>query len=94
MKTELDHFRKLVEYLWDDNQEAFNILYFLKSNYKAWPQMLIYLKDNKLTGQKLVDFFKNESPDGGGYHMGATFLAARIKGQKFNIDGIKIDELI
>lgn len=91
---ELQGLRQVISYLWDGNQEAFSILYFLKSNYKEWPAMIKWLKDNNLKGQRLVEMFQNESPDGGGYHMGATFILSRLKGFKHGTVGIKGDELL
>ena len=91
---ELQGLRQIISFLWDGNQEAFNILLFIKSNYKEWPAMIRWMKANKLVGQKLVDMFKNESPDGGGYHMGAMFILSRLKGFKHEVVGVKIDELL
>ena len=91
---ELEGLKKVISYLWDGNNEAFAAIYFLKSNYKEWPAMLTWLKRNKLTGQKLVEFFQNESSDGGGYHMGATKILSALKGLKFQTEAIKINELI
>jgi len=91
---ELAGLRKVIEFLWDGNQEAFNALYFIKSNYKEWPSMMQWLKANQLKGQALADMFKNESPDGGGYHMGATYILSRLKGIKHGTKTIKIDELL
>jgi len=91
---ELAGLRKVIEHLWDGDNEAFGALLFIKSNYKEWPDMMRWLKTNKLVGPKLVQFFKNESPDGGGFHMGATFILSRLKGRKFNTEGVKIDELL
>lgn len=91
---ELQGLRKIISYLWDGNQEAFNILYFVKSNYKEWPNMIMYMKNNNLRGDKLVELFKNESPDGGGFHMGATYILSKLKGLKFGTEGIKVDELL
>lgn len=95
MMKELDALKKIVSYLWDGNNEAFHAIHFIKGNYKEWPAMLVWLKRNDIKGQKLVDFFKNESTDdGGGYHMGATYILSKIKGHKNVIVGVKIDELI
>ena len=91
---ELEGLKKVISYLWDDNQQAFQILFFIKSNYKEWPAMIRYMKENNLKGERLVQMFQNESPDGGGYHMGATFILSRLKGLKHGIEGIKIDELL
>ncbi len=87
--------RKVLEYLCDGNQEAFGILYYIKGNFKEWDAIIKWLKDNKITGQKLVDFFKNESDEtGGGYLLGVTTILSRLKGHKHLIKGIKADELI
>jgi hypothetical protein len=91
---ELAGLRKVISYLWDQNNEAFAALLFVKSNYVEWPAMITWMKNNGLRGQALVDFFKNESPDGGGYHMGATFILSRLKGHKTGTVGIKADELL
>lgn len=91
---ELQGLRQVISYLWDGNQEAFNILYFIKSNYKEWPKMVKWLKDNNLKGKALAEMFANESPDGGGYHMGATYILSKIKGNKHGLTPIKLDELL
>lgn len=92
---ELAGLKKLVDYLWDGNQEAFNAIVFIKGNYKQWPEILKWLKDNKMTGQKLADFFKNESDHtGGGYHLGVTLILSRLKGHKHILKSVKIDELL
>lgn len=91
---ELQGLRQIISYLWDGNQDAFNILYFIKSNYKEWPKMIKWLKDNNLKGKTLVEMFQNESPDGGGYHMGATYILSKIKGNKNGLTTIKVDELL
>lgn len=91
---ELQGMRKVISYLWDENQEAFNILYFVKNNYKEWASMMMWMKQNKLIGAKLVQMFQNESPDGGGYHMGAIYILSRLKGFKHQTEGIKVDELL
>lgn len=92
--SELEGLKKVVEYLWDGNQEAFNALYFIKSNYKEWASILKWLKDNNLRGQRLADLFKNESPDGGGYHLGVTLILSRMKGHKNGTVSVKVNELI
>lgn len=91
---ELKGLRQVISYLWDENQEAFNVLYFVKSNYKEWPAMMMWLKRNGKKGKSLVELFQNESPDGGGYHMGATYILSRLKGIKVGTEGVKMDELI
>lgn len=90
---ELVALKKIFNYLCDGEMEAANILYFLKSNYVQWRDMVVWLKRNNVRGKKLVQLFQNESPDGGGYHMGATYILSRTKGLKHEVRGIKIDEL-
>lgn len=90
---EMRMLRAAFEYLADGNMEAGGILIFLKGNYKRWADMFTWLKKNEMRGKKLVELFQNESPDGGGYHLGATYILSRIKGHKNHIVGIKADEL-
>lgn len=91
---ELEGLRKVLEYLWDGEQEAFNALLWCKSNYKEWPQMIMYCKRNRIKGKKLVELMQNESPDGGGYHLGWEFIHSRMQGIKSEVVGIKGDELL
>ena len=91
---ELQGLRKVIEYLWDGEQEAFNALLFMKSNYKRWPDMVRFLKANNIKGKKLVELMQNESPDGGGYHMGCSKIISMMDGIKFNTRMIKGDELL
>lgn len=86
---ELAGLRKVIEWLWDGNIEAFNALLWCKSNYKEWPDMIMYCKKQNLRGSKLVEVMRNASPDGGGYHMGWEYINSRMKGNKHNIIGIK-----
>lgn len=91
---ELIGLRKVLAYLYDENPEAFKILLYIKQTYKQWPDMIRWLKHNQLYGQRLVEFFQNESPDGGGYLMGCLTILSRLKGNKHRIDNIKADELL
>lgn len=91
---EIQALRRVIEYLWDGNNGAFAALTFIKGNYKRWPEMIAWLKKNEIRGQALADLFKNESKDGGGYHMGAMYILSRIKGHKNEIVNIKADELL
>lgn len=85
--------RKLIEFLWGGNNEAFNALYYIIETYKNWEEYLNWLSKNKLTGKKLIEFFQNESPDGGGYLMGISFVASRLDGNKNEIKGINAGDL-
>tara|TARA_R110001599_G_scaffold21054_1_gene78612 strand:+ start:344 stop:640 length:297 start_codon:yes stop_codon:yes gene_type:complete len=91
---ELQGLRKVIEYLWDGEQEAFNALYFIKSNYKEWPEIFHWFKTNKLVGTKLVELFQNESPDGGGYHLGVEMVVSRIRGAKAQVNALNVDDLL
>lgn len=91
---ELEGLRKVLAYLYDGEQEAFNALYFIKSNYKQWPQILMWLKNNKIKGKKLVELMQNESPSGRGYHLGVTKIISMMEGMKHNERSIKINELL
>ena len=100
LKGQLSEYQKQInavkaafDWLCDGNTEAAAALIFIKGNYKQWADMMTWLKHNRIRGQALADLFKNESPDGGGYHMGATYILSRMKGHKNHIEGIKIDEL-
>lgn len=86
--------RRAFEWLCDGNAEAAAALIFIKGNYKQWADIMSYLKRQKLRGQAIADLFKNESPDGGGYHMGVTFILSRMKGHKNLTVSVKVDELI
>ncbi len=91
---ELQGLREVLSYLWDGEQEAFNALLFIKSNYKQWPDMIKWLKDNRIKGKKLVELMQNESPDGKGYHLGATKIISMMEGLKFRERMIKANELM
>lgn len=97
IEAELRGMQKVFFYLLGEDTnyhaQAFAALHFIKSNYKEWDKILIWLKRNELYGKKLVEFFQNESPDGGGYHMGVTLILSRIKGNKNFESTIKLDEL-
>ena len=93
LQNELMGLRTILAYIYDGEQEAFNILYFVKANYKEWDLMIKYMKDNNLRGKKLVELFQNESMDGGGYHMGATYILSRVRGHKNSVEMVKFDQL-
>lgn len=92
-RANLQGLMKVFMFLCDENVEAYNALYFIGENYKEWEQMFVWLKRNNKCGKSLVELFQNESPDGGGYHMGAIHILSRIKGHKHNTVSIKGDEL-
>lgn len=87
-QQELMGLRLVFDYLVDGNQEAGLALYYVKSNFKRWPEIIKYLKDNKIRGQALADLFKNESDSTGqGYLMGAQFILGRIEKNKRKLTG-------
>lgn len=85
--------RRAFEWLCDGNAEAAAALIFIKGNYKQWADIMTWLKMNRLRGQALADLFKNESPDGGGYHLGVTYILSRMKGFKNHTVAVKVNEL-
>lgn len=93
-ESELQGLRLVFEYLYDGNQEALNALIHIKGNYKQWPEVLKWFKDNKIKGQALADFFKNESDDtGGGYLMGMTVVLSRLDGKKNLLRSVTVKDL-
>ena len=92
-KNTFKGFRKTLDYLYDGEPLAVMPLLFIKNNYVVWPDIFNWLVKNEIKGKKLVDFFANESPDGGGVHLGVTHILSRLKGHKHNTVGIKGDEL-
>ena len=91
--AKINKVRAAFEWLCDGNLEAAAALIFIKGNYKQWADIFAWLKVNRLRGQSLADLFKNESPDGGGYHLGVTLILSRMKGYKNNLQMVKVDEL-
>ncbi len=86
-------FRATLDFLYNGEPQTVKPLLMIKETYKEWPAIYNWLCRNKLTGKKLVEFFQNESPDGGGVHMGVTHILSRLKGHKHSEVGIKGDEL-
>lgn len=86
-------FKKTLDYLYDGEPKTAFPLLWVCNTYKEWPAMLNWLVKNEMRGKKLVEFFGNESPDGGGFHSGATLILSRIKGHKYHLKNIKADEL-
>jgi hypothetical protein len=87
------NFKKTLDYLYDGVKETNFPLLFIVQNYKRWHAILNWLVKNEIKGVKLVEFFKNESKDGGGFHSGITLILSRIDGKKHNVDIIKASEL-
>jgi len=91
---EIDALRRVVEYITDGVPEAFAILLYIRENFKQSDQMIVWLKNNKMCGQKLVDMFKNESDaTGGGKLLGCQKIISMMEGKKHSVRGLKINEL-
>lgn len=93
LEKEIGNFRKTLDYLYDGEPGTVMPLLMIKNTYERWREIYNWLVINHIRGQKLVEFFQNESPDGGGVHMGVTHILSRLKGLKHNTVGIKADEL-
>jgi len=93
LENRLIGLKKVMDYLYDGEQECFTIMYFIKQNYKQWQDILLWMYKNQLKGKKMIQMFQNESPDGGGYHMGVMHIVSRLDGMKHEIRNIKLDEL-
>lgn len=92
-KPQLTNYRLVLSYLYDDDPNAFEALYFIRNNYKKWESIFKWLVKNKKRGRTLVEFFENESPDGQGYHCGVQYILSRLRGTKFDYS-CKADELL
>ena len=86
--------KKTLDYLYDGNAMTVKPLLIIRNTYKQYPDIFNWLVKNDIKGQKLVEFFQNESPDGGGVHLGVTHILSKIKGHKNTIVGIKGNELL
>ena len=97
MKEQLEQIKNLkiiFDLVSDGNTEAANILIYIKSNYRNFGPMILWLKRNNIRGQRLVDFFKNESDEtGGGYLLGCTLILSRLDGHKDTLKSVKITDL-
>lgn len=90
---ELEGFKSVLVYLTDGDPRCVFPLKWIFENYKEWREIFKWFKDNDIRGKRLLEFFQNESPDGGGFHGGITHALSRIKGHKFDYKMIKADQL-
>lgn len=74
-------YRQTLTYLWDDNVGTIFYLQQVQL-YKRWREIFNWLVTNKLNGQRLVDFFKNETDREKGVLVGITFIINKIEGHK------------
>lgn len=90
---DINTMHKIADKLYDGVPATGIPILMIKDTYDDWRGIFKWLIKNDITGQKLVEFFQNESPDGGGVHMGVTHILSRIKGNKHHTVGIMADEL-
>lgn len=91
--AKIQQVRKAFEYIADGSAEAAGILIYIKGTYKQWAEVMIWLRKNNIRGEKLAQLFQNESPDGGGYLLGMSYILSRMKGHKSHTVGVKANEL-
>lgn len=91
--------RTMIEYLWDGNMMAFSFLtrirsfYSKKQDFTREYSVYLWLSRNKIKGQRLVDFFRNEgNDDQGNFLEGLNYICNRLDGRKVRREIIKIDE--
>jgi len=71
--------KKTLLYLWDGNNET--TFYIAPINeYKREVDILNWLVKNEIKGQKLIDFFKNETDREKGILIGVTYIINKLEG--------------
>ena len=77
--------RKVLDFIYDGNIKAFDLLLNINSNYKRAHKIFLWCVRNGIQGQKFVEYFQNESgdTDGGGILSGVTLILGRIDGVKY-----------
>ena len=90
----VEKFRREIEFLLDGEKECFHILMYMMGSFKQWPDMFIYMKRNRIIGEKIIEIMQNESPDGGGYLLGCTWIHNRMQGDKHQLGAIYGDDLV
>lgn len=77
-----DQLRTVLDALYDGNEATTPILINIQYSYKRAHHIFLWLVRNQLRGQKLVDFFRNESGDldGGGLLSGVTKILNSLDG--------------
>ena len=91
MDKHLEH--KYAQYLWDGKLEVLHKLRQLKQ-FKRYPEILSWLTRNQMQGQKLLDFFNEESGDETkGVLQGVRTIYNYIDNEKFNRDALTLKEL-
>ena len=85
--------RVLLDFLYDGCERAIFPLYYINSNFRRAHRIFLWMARNNLRGTKLLNFFKNESPDGGGFLPGVAYILSRIDGKKYTIEYVNAKEL-
>jgi len=86
---EATRLRVMVDYLYDGAYGTHAILMYIRANFHQWYQMTEWLYKNRIKGRKLVEFFQNESPDGGGYLNGCAKILRALSNQEIKADVLR-----
>jgi len=100
MKSEMltpAQFRTVCDYLWDCNSGGPAVVHVLGQieQFKDSHRMLLWLCRNKIRGQELLDFFKDEAGDENarGVLLGVQKIQDRLEGRKFTSEGLTLEDL-
>lgn len=85
--------RKVLDFLYDGVPATHQYLIFIDSTFIRAHKMFLWMVRNELKGKKLVEFFQNESPDGGGHICGCATIISRMDGRKYSINYVNAVEL-
>ena len=88
--SDAQRLRVMIDYLYDGEYRTYPIITYIKANFIQWHEMTEWLYKNRMKGKKMVEFFQNASPDGGGYLNGCAKILNAVKRSK---DMIKADVL-
>jgi len=77
----VDAYKHTLSYLWDD---VLGTIWYMQQIqlYKKDLHIFNWLVVNELRGQKLIDFFKNETDRERGVLVGITFIINKLEGHK------------
>lgn len=90
----LEQERVLLEYVWDGNYPAVLQLSQLRAQFKRYPEILSWLAENKIRGQKVIDFFNDaEGVETRGVLVGVKKILNRIDNTRFNKDAMTVEDL-
>lgn len=94
-------FRQTVDYLYDGVTQTAHLMGQIRV-FKRGDEVLLWLCRNNLRGQRMVDFFKEESDDDNskgvlrGYETALKFIDGHLKlkfGEKLYLDSLKGEKL-